>query len=50
MAIQLRDIEGMSYHDAALAMDITEDVLRVTLHRARTALRQALEKEFNYGL
>ena len=49
-AIQLRDIEGMSYRDAAQALGMTEDVLRVTLHRARQTLRGALEKEYNYGL
>lgn len=49
-ALQLRDIEGLSYREAAQALGMTEDVLRVTLHRARTALRQALEKEYHHGL
>ncbi len=48
--MQLRDIEGLSYRETAQAMGITEDVVRVTLHRARAAIRQAFEKEEYYGL
>lgn len=48
--MQLRDIEGLSYRETAQAMGITEDVVRVTLHRARTAIRQAFEKEEYDGL
>ena len=32
--MQLRDIEGLSYRETAQTMGITEDVVRVTLHRA----------------
>lgn len=48
--MQLRDIEGLSYRETAQAMGITEDVVRITLHRARAAIRQAFEKEEYYGL
>ena len=48
--MQLRDIEGLSYRETAQAMGITEDVVRVTLHRARAAIRQVFEKEEYYGL
>ena len=48
--MQLRDIEGLSYRETAQTMGITEDVVRVTLHRARAAIRQAFEKEEYYGL
>ena len=48
--MQLRDIEGLSYRETAQAMGITEDVVRVTLHRARAAIRQAFEKAEYYGL
>ncbi len=47
-AIQLRDIEGMTYAQAAAAMDITEELFKVTLHRARKAVREAYEKQDNY--
>lgn len=50
IVMQLRDIEGLSYRETAQAMGITEDVVRVTLHRARAAIRQAFEKEEYYGL
>lgn len=49
-ALQLRDVEGMSYREAALAMGVSEDVFKVTLHRARTALKTQYEKIENYGL
>ena len=48
--MQLRDIEGLSYRETAQAMGITEDVVRVTLHLARAAIRQVFEKEEYYGL
>jgi len=49
-ALQLRDIEGLSYHEAAGAMQITEELFKVTLHRARKALKAQYEKIDNYGL
>lgn len=49
-ALQLRDIEGMSYQQAAQAMNLTEEAFKVTLHRARKALRNHYEKLENYGL
>ena len=49
-ALQLRDIEGLSYHEAAEAMGITEGAFKVTLHRARTALRTQYEQMESYGL
>lgn len=38
----LRDIEGLSTREAAVALDITESALKVRLHRAHRALRTAL--------
>lgn len=49
-ALQLRDIEGMSYREAAEAMQMSEDLFRVTLHRARKAVKTQYEKLENYGL
>ena len=49
-ALQLRDIEGMSYAEAAKAMDLSEDLFKVTLHRARKAIKTQYEKIENYAL
>lgn len=49
-ALQLRDIEGMSYAEAAEVMGVSEDLFKVTLHRARKAIRTQYEKIENYGL
>lgn len=38
----LRDVEEMSTTDAAYALDITEDNVKIRLHRARTLLRKSL--------
>lgn len=38
----LRDVEGLSTADAAEVLSITEDNVKVRLHRARTALRDML--------
>ena len=39
---RLRDIEGYTYREIAQQLQITEDQVRVYLHRARTRLRQLL--------
>ena len=41
-ALQLRDIDGHSYQEVASAMDISESDVKVTLHRARQALKEKL--------
>ncbi|WP_026371066.1 RNA polymerase sigma factor [Kallotenue papyrolyticum] len=41
-AFVLRDLEGLSTREAADALGISEAALKVRLHRARLALRQAL--------
>lgn len=41
-AIQLRDVEGVSVKDAAVAIGITVEALKSRVHRAREALREAL--------
>ncbi len=38
----LREIEGMSTADAALSLGVSEEVVKVRLHRARLALRDRL--------
>ncbi len=49
-AIQLRDIEGKSYKEVADIMGISEDNVKVTLFRARQAIRLQYTKIENYGL
>lgn len=49
-AMQLRDIEGLSYEEAAQIMGISEAAFKVMLHRARKAVRSQYEKIENYGL
>lgn len=49
-ALQLRDIEGMSYTEAAQAMGVSETDFKVTLHRARQTVRNRYEKLESYGL
>lgn len=41
--LRLRDVEGFDTAEVAGMLDITEINVRVTLHRARTALRQRIE-------
>lgn len=45
-AFVLRDIEGLSTHEAAEALEITPGALKVRLHRARLSLREALNSYF----
>ena len=42
--LQLRDIEGYSYSEIAQATGLTETQVKVYLHRARTRLKNALQK------
>ncbi|MGM9693550.1 MAG: RNA polymerase sigma factor [Alloprevotella sp.] len=49
-AIQLREIEGMTYQEAAAVMRITEEDFKVSLHRARKLIRQRFENIENHGL
>ena len=45
-AFLLRDVEGLSTHDAAEALDISESALKVRLMRARMQLREELTEYF----
>ena len=49
-AMQLRDIEGKSYKEVAETLGITEDNVKITLFRARQAIKKQYLKEESYGL
>ena len=49
-ALQLRDIEGKTYREAADIMHETEENIKVLIFRARQAIRKQYEKIENYGL
>jgi len=44
---RLRDIEGYTYREIAEQLQLTEDQVRVYLHRARTRLRQQLQTQLS---
>lgn len=46
--IMLREVEGLSTAEAALALDTSEDVVKQRLHRARTMLRENLYKRVGF--
>ena len=48
--LQLRDIEEKSYREIATIMGVSEEVVKVTLFRARQAIRKQYDKIENYGL
>ena len=48
--LQLRDVEGMSYEEIGQALELSASDVKVTLHRARKALRQKLINLQAYGL
>ncbi|MEO7274665.1 MAG: sigma-70 family RNA polymerase sigma factor [Vicinamibacterales bacterium] len=48
-ALLLRDIEGLSTHEAAVALGITGNALKLRLHRARQALTTLLRARLGGG-
>jgi len=42
--ILLRDVEELSTTETAQILDLTEDVVKTRLHRARLAVRQVLDE------
>ena len=49
-AIQLRDIEGMSYHEIANYMNIPEEQVKINLFRGRKEIKALFLKIEGYGL
>jgi RNA polymerase sigma-70 factor (ECF subfamily) len=45
----MHDIEGISVHEVATALDISSNAVHIRLHRARQALRTLLEPVFLQG-
>ena len=50
LVIQLRDVEQYEFEEIAKILDIKEATIRVTLSRARKALREKLIQKHNYGV
>ncbi len=48
--LQLRDIEGYSYKEIAETLNINEEQVKVTLFRARQALKLSLQNKAYHGL
>lgn len=49
-AVHLRDVEDKTYKEIADIMGLTEDIVKVSLHRARKQLKKQLERIERYGL
>ncbi len=49
-AMQLRDIEGKSYRDIAVIMNISEQQVKVNIFRARQTVKKEFEQQEQYGL
>lgn len=43
MAVDAREIEGLSTAETAACLDISESLVKTRLHRARAALRREVE-------
>jgi len=50
MIFKLRDIQEYSYKEIAEILEIDINIVKVNLHRARKAIRIALEKNEAYGI
>ncbi len=48
--IQLRDIEQFSYKEIAAALEISMELVKVNLHRARKTIRKKLLDSDSYGI
>lgn len=49
-AMQLRDFEGKSYKEIAAIMGISEELVKVSIFRARQAVKSKYKETENYGL
>jgi RNA polymerase sigma-70 factor (ECF subfamily) len=44
MVFQLREIEGMSYKDIAKSLNMSEELVKISLYRARRKIKELLEE------
>jgi RNA polymerase sigma-70 factor (ECF subfamily) len=42
---QLREVEGLTYEEIASYLEISEDQVKVNLHRARKSIREKIQAE-----
>jgi RNA polymerase sigma-70 factor (ECF subfamily) len=47
--LMLRQVEGLNTEQTAAILDVPEDVVKTRLHRARSALRAALQRDLGVG-
>lgn len=50
MVLQLRDIEQLDFEEISELLEMNPTAIRVTLSRARKAVKEQLIKQYNYGL
>ncbi|MDD3788559.1 MAG: RNA polymerase sigma factor [Petrimonas sp.] len=50
LVFQLREVEGMSYRNIAETLEISEELVKISLFRARKKLKELLEKYNNDGI
>lgn len=50
IVLQLRDVEQFEFSEIAEMLDSNETAIRVNLSRARKTVREALIKNYNYGV
>ena len=48
--MELRDVEGKTYQEIGNILKLSESQVKVYLHRARTSIRQQVDKIEKYGL
>ncbi|MCH9660499.1 MAG: sigma-70 family RNA polymerase sigma factor [Bacteroidetes bacterium] len=50
LVLQLRDVEQFDFNEISEMLEMNETAIRVTLSRARKAVREQLLKQYNYGI
>ena len=50
MCIQLRDFEGKTYKEIAVALDMTDEQVKINIFRARQTIKQRFTQIGGYGL
>lgn len=50
IVLQLRDVEQFEFSEIAIMLDSNETAIRVALSRARKTVRDAMIKNYNYGI